>query len=256
MIELHHGEPNMFSLKPLIALHEKGLPFTSRYFDATAFEYPQLPQVEVRFNPEGEGPILVDGGVPMTELLFILLYLEDAYPEQPLRGPDPESRWRILMWARVLNEVTAPAVSTLGCHKFLSGQLKQRYSREMEAAIVALPSKEQQDGWRAALNNTYSEEQLADFRRKIEMTVKKIEVALHGNNWLAGAAFSIADIDAFALLRPIAKNFSEFLSAAPRTIAWLERIDARPSVQSALATSKTGNPETSFTPGPEHSRWG
>ena len=28
MIELYHWEPNMFSLKPLIVLHEKGIPFT------------------------------------------------------------------------------------------------------------------------------------------------------------------------------------------------------------------------------------
>lgn len=259
MIELYHGEPNMFSLKPLIALHEKGLPFTSRYFEASTFEHAQLlcqGQAEVRYNPEGEGPILVDHDLPMTESLFILLYLEDAYPDKPLHGNDPESRWRILMWARFLNEVTAPAISMLGCHKYLVEQLKGRSRQDLESAIVALPSKEQQHGWRTALYNSYTEEQLADSRRKIEMSVKKIEAALQGNSWLAGADFSIADIDAFSLLRPIAKNFPEFLTAAPRTGAWLERIEARPSVQSALATSKTGKPETSFTPGPEHSRWG
>lgn len=259
MIELYHGEPNMFSLKPLIALHEKGLPFTSHYIDATAFEHAALSYqdaLEVRYNPEGEGPILVDRDVPMTESQFILLYLEDAYPEKPLCGSDPKSRWRILMWARFLNEVTAPAVSTLGCHKFFCVQLKQRDRQAAENAVAALPSKEQQHGWRAALYNSYTEEQLADSHRKIEMTVKKIESALQGNSWLAGADFSVADIDAFALLRPVAKNFPEFLNAAPRTTAWLERIEARPSVQSALATSKTGEPETSFTPGPEHSRWG
>lgn len=254
MIELYHGEPNMFSLKPLIALHEKGLPFTSQYISPLAFE--QFPQVEVRYNPEGEGPVLIDRGVPMTESLFILFYLDDAYPEKPLRGSDPENHWRILVWGRFLNEVTAPAVSTLGCHKFLSGQLQQRDRHMMKTAIAALPSQEQQDGWRAALNNTYSEEQLADSRRKIEISVRKIETALHGHNWLSGADFSVADIDAFAMLRPVAKNFPEFLNGAPQTTTWLERIEARPSVQSALETSRTGNPETSFTPGPEHSRWG
>ncbi len=257
MIELYHGEPNMFSLKPLIALHEKGLPFLSRLIDAAAFEaLPHQDAFEVRYNPEGEGPILVDRGVPMTESLFILEYLEDAYPEKPLRGSDPESRWRVLAWARFLNEVLAPAVSTLGCQKFLTAQLKDRDRQAMESAIEGLESKEQQNGWRAALTNSYSEEVLADSRRKVEITVQKIEAALQGNTWLAGADFSIADIDAFSLLRPIAKNFPEFLKAAPRTSAWLKRIEARPAVQAALATTITGRPETCFTPGPEHCRWG
>lgn len=257
MIELYHGEPNMFSLKPLIALHEKGLSFKSHYLDlSTPERLPLWDALEVRHNPEGEGPILIDCDMPMTESLFILLYLEDAYPEKPLRGSDPESRWRILMWARFLNEITAPAISTLGCQKFLSAQLRRLDRRAIERAITALPSKEQQTGWRTALDHAYSEEQLEDSRRKIEMTIKKIEASLQGNAWLAGADFSVADIDAFALLRPVAKSFPNFLTAAPRTTAWLERIETRPSVQSALATSKTGAPETCFTPGPEHSRWG
>src|SRR5512142_603844 len=146
MIELYHGEPNMFSLKPLIALHEKGLPFHSHYLDLEAPEHLYWEKFEVQYNPEGQGPVLIDRDVPMTESLFILEYLEDAYPETPLRGSDPESRWRILMWGRFLNEVTAPAVSTLGCHKFLAGRLQKRDRPELERSLAALASKEQQDG--------------------------------------------------------------------------------------------------------------
>lgn len=260
MIELYHGEPNMFALKPLIALHEKGLEFTSRYVEYSMFEQAKLFEnaFEVRQNPEGEGPILIDRGVPMTESEFITLYIEEAYPEKPLRGPDAESRWRVQMWARYLNEITAPAVSTLGCHKFLSPELRGRDRIQLEKCIAALPSKEQQDGWRAALNGSFSGDQLADSRRKAELSIKKIETALESSDWLAGGEFSIADIDAFALLRPLAMNFPELLneSNAPNTTKWLARIEARPSVQAALATSRTGRPETAFTPGPEHSRWG
>ena len=259
MIELYHGEPNMAALTPLIVLHEKGLPFTAHYVDCARFEHANLFEdaFEVQHNPEGEGPVLVDGGVPMTESLFIALYLDEAYPDKPLRGRDAENRWRVLMWARFLNEVTAPAVGTLGCHKFLTPELAQR-REEIEKNVGALPSKEQQDGWRAALCGSWSGDELADSRRKAELSVKKVESALATADWLAGPQFSLADIDAFALLRPLAKSFPDLLNQkiAPNTIAWLARIEARPAVQAALATSRTGRPETSFTPGPEHSRWG
>lgn len=259
MIELYHGEPNMTALKPLITLHEKGLAFISHYLNYANFEHASLQEAfEIRQNPEGEGPILLDHGVPMTESLFITLYIDEAYPEKPLRARDARNRWRVLMWARFLNEVTAPALCTLGCHKFLTVELKKRDRKQVETEIAALPCKEQQDGWRAALCNSYSDEQLQDSRRKAELSVKKVESALQGANWLAGPDFSIADIDAFALMRPLAKNFPELLNEriAPRTMAWLGRIEARPAVKAALATSKTGVPETSFTPGSEHSRWG
>lgn len=257
MLELFHGEPNMFSLKPLIALHEKGLEFASHYVDFAALEpSPHRSTTEVRHDPEGEGPVLVDQGQPMTESSFIGLYLDEAYPAIPLRGVQPENHWQVLMWARFLNEVAAPAISTLGCHRYLAPALKKRSREDTERAIAKMSSKEQQDGWRAALDDSYTEELLAESRRKAELAVKKIEMALAQGAWLAGPSYSLADIDAFALLRPLARMLPDLVHAAPNTAAWLDRIEIRPAVRKALAASKTGEPETSFTPGPEHSRWG
>jgi glutathione S-transferase len=262
MLELYRWEPNTFSLKPLIVLHEKGLEFADRYVDYLSFEQYDLPMMatslEVRYNPEGEGPILVDRGAPMTESFFISLYLDEAYPARPLRPADAAGRWRVLMWARFVNEVLTPAVSTLGCHKYLAPALRSRGRRDIEKTIERMPTKEQRDGWLAALNNAYPEELLADSRRKVGVAVKKMEEALAGADWLAGDAYSLADIDAFALLAPVPMLADDLLNArvSPHAAAWLERIRTRPAVQAALASSKTGKPHEAFTPGPEHSRWG
>ena len=70
MLELYRWEPNMFSLKPLIVLHEKGLAFEDRYVDFLSLAQFELPStatsVETKHNPEGDGPVLVDRGAPMT----------------------------------------------------------------------------------------------------------------------------------------------------------------------------------------------
>jgi len=260
-MELYHGEPNIFSLKPLIALHEKGLDFTSRYVDFLAFEQYELPQLaspEVAHNPEGEGPILVDRGTAMTESFFITLYLDEAFPDTPLRPADAEGRWRVLTWARFVNEVLGPAVCTLGCRKYLAPALKARDREDIEHAMARIPSQESRAGWRAALEGAYSDDLIADSRRKIGIAVKKFEDALGRSDWLAGGAYSLADIDAFALLRPVPDLAPDLLNAknAPRVAAWLGRIAARPAVEAALAHSRTGKPEQAFTPGLEHSRWG
>jgi len=261
MLELYHGEPNAFSLKPLIVLHEKGLDYTSHYAGPTDFE--AVPAairgaMEVQYNPEGDGPILLDHGTTMTESFFASLYLDEAFPQVPLRASDAANRWRVLMWARFVNEVLAPAVVTLGCHKYLSPWLKTQNRAEIERAIAAMPTVERRSGWTTALDGSYSAELIEDSRRKIVIGVKKVEDALASSDWLAGPAYSLADIDAFALLAPVSGLAPDLLveKTVPRTTAWLARIQHRPAVAAAFAKSKTGKPLESFVPGPEHSRWG
>ncbi len=261
MLELYHGEPNIFSLKPLVVLQEKGLDYTGHYVGPLDFD--ALPAavkavMEVRHNPEGDGPVLVHRDVAMTESFFIALYLDDAFADVPLRPRDASGRWRVLMWGRFVNEVLAPSVTTLGCHKHLAPLLKTRNRDEIAQRIEAMPTEERREAWRAALDDTYSADLIADSRRKIGLAIKKVEDALAAGDWLAGPAYSLVDIDVFALLAPVPALAPDLLdgTTAPRTSAWLARVRERPAVVAALAKSRTGAPQESFVPGPEHSRWG
>ena len=90
------------------------------------------------------------------------------------------------------------------------------------------------------------------------MPIARIETALKEASWLAGAAFSIADIDAYAMLwvLPDLAPAKVNATATPRIAEYLARIGARESVRAALATSRTGHPERHFVPGVEAARWG
>jgi glutathione S-transferase len=160
------------------------------------------------------------------------------------------------MWARFINEVLEPAVSTLGAYRYLAAALSGQNRRDIENRIGELPTREQRDAWTAALNANYSADLIEDSRRKIDRGVKKIEAALADADWLAGRDYSLADIDAYAILSPVRDLAPDLLNEAWRTRAWLRRMDERPAVQTALTTSRTGKPREAFTPGPEHSRWG
>jgi GSH-dependent disulfide-bond oxidoreductase len=261
MLELYHWEPNTAFLKSLIALKEKGLDFTSHYVDLLDFKvprkYPALND-EARFSMEGEGPILVNGRAILSDSFFINLYLDDAFPEKSLQPADAVGRWRIQALGRFLGEVFAAAVSTLGCHAYLAPALKTRDRRDIDAFITKLATLELRQAWTAAANDDYSEDQLADSRRKVGVGVKRIEGSLQSSPWLVGDVFSIADIEAFALSNGLPKLAPDLVNknACPRLIEWLERIHSRPAVKAALAMSKTGKPDECYAPGPEHSRWG
>jgi glutathione S-transferase len=262
MLELIHWEPNGSYLKPLIALNEKGLAFRSRYVDVLSFEQYQpgflAASRETQLNLEGEGPILIHDGKQITESLFIIEYLEDVFPEKPLRPADALGQNEILGWARFINEVFMPGANTLGCHTYLAPRFKGRDPAAFAAMLARMPMKLLQDGWKLALTDEYSADLLEDSQRKVELAVRRIEDALAKSEWLVGDAYSLADIDAFAICNSLTVLTPGIVNeaATPRLVAWLKRIRTRPAVQAALGVSRTGKPEQAFAPGPEHSRWG
>ena len=70
------------------------------------------------------------------------------------------------------------------------------------------------------------------------------------------SAFSIADLETCAWLAGMVSVEAEAFTGKPRTAAWLARIEARPSVQTALTRATVADPQFVWAPGPEINRWG
>ncbi len=262
MLELYHWEPNAFSLKPLIALNEKKLDFTSHYVDWSGFEQfgpggPKL-NLEAEHNPEAEGPILVHDEAVISESFFIMEYLEDAFPQTPLKLGTPHGDWQVQVWGRFIGERAAPAVSTLGCHKYLVPILKEKRINAADQVLERMPTQERRVAWAEAIDDSYSDDVITDSQRKAGLLVTRIEDALAKADWLVENTYTLADIDAFSMANALPKLLPEAANAkaAPRFMDWLGRMRARPAVRAALATSRTGKPDEAFAPGPEHARWG
>jgi GST-like protein len=262
MLELYHWEPNGSWLKPLIALHEKGLKFRSHYVQVLSLEQHRPgflpPSRETQQPLEGDGPILIHDGRQVTESLFIMEYLEDAFAQPSLRPEEPILHARILAWGRFINEVFMPAVSTLGCQAYLAPQLQAQASPAFAQLVAQIPSNYVREAWQSALANFYPQDLIEDSRRKVALGVRRLEDALGSAPWLVGAGYTLADIDAFSICHSLPTLTPDLVSesATPQLLQWLARIAERPAVRAALAMSRTGRPEQAFAPGPEHSRWG
>lgn len=252
-LELWHWEPNGSSLKTLLCLHEKGLAFESRYVDLLNFE--QYREDFLSLNPEGQVPVLVHNGRVLTESQFINEYLDEVFEASPLRPRSPADLWRMRVWGKFAGEVLEPAACTLGCRAHLTPVLRDR---DIARALERMPLVERQRAWRTAADDAYGEALIADSRRKVKLAAEKLEQRLDGNDWLAGTAFSLADIELFATFNALEDLTPDLVDprAAPRTTEWLERVRQRAAVGESLAHSRTGHPGKAFAPGPEHSRWG
>jgi glutathione S-transferase len=261
VLELYTSEPNTFFLKPLIALAEKQAAFTPRFFDATAlqqFDASFPADLESSLQLEREGPLLVHDGTVISSSFFMLEYISEALPGTSLLPPNAYDAYRARAWGQFLGAQLGSIVPLLGCAKYLAPQLARLDRAQLDLKIAAIEPAERRLGWLAASNGSYSEVYLDSARERLSLPLARIETALGQAPWLAGAAFSIADIDAFAMLwvLPDLAPSQVNPTATPAIAEYLARIAARESVRAALRTSRSGHPQHQFVPGVEAPRWG
>jgi glutathione S-transferase len=261
MLELFHSEPNTFFLKPLIALHEKGVSFQSRWIDTGRLEQFSLSfpgEVEARLHLEREGPLLSHDGTVIAGSFFMLEYIAEAFPGTPLLPDAPYDLYLAHASGQFLGANLGSLVPILGCMKYELPRLKAMERATLDQKLAEVAPVERRLGWQALLDGTYTGQILDTARERLKLPVARVEAQLAHSPWLAGPRYSIADIDAFAMLRVIPDLAPGVLdaTATPRTWEYLQRIAQRPAVQAALAMSRSGKPEQHFVPGVEPSRWG
>jgi len=243
MLKLYHAEPLANSLKSLIPLKEKALPFESVYVDLHKFE--QHAPWFVAINPEGQVPVLDHDGTIITHTTVINEYLEDAFPEAPaLRPADPVGKARMRFWNKFVDEHVMNYVSMHGWHRMVGVIARSIESGEFEKLVDRIPLYEQRLKWRTARSG-FSDSDLANATRKIEVSLDKVEQQLARTPWLAGDTYSLADINYFTSCAvSVVRMFLEkkVEKRAPRLVEWIERVRARPGVQAALSMPDRTNP--------------
>jgi GSH-dependent disulfide-bond oxidoreductase len=261
VLELYTSEPNTFFLKPLIALAEKRAQYTTRYFDAANFEqfaggFPG--DLESSLTLEREGPLLVHDGSIVSSTFFMLEYISEALPGPSLIPADAYDAYRARAWGQFLGLNLGSCVPVLGAAKYLRPILDKLDRDWVDRRIAAIEPVERRAGWLALRNGTYTAAYLQAANDRLAAPVARVEKALQDGAWLAGPAFSVADIDAYPMLRVLPDLAPGVVNpdATPRITEYLGRIAARESVRESLRTARTDHPERHFVPGLEGSRWG
>jgi glutathione S-transferase len=245
MIEVYHWEPHGASARVLICLNEKEVGFRGHYIDVLALE--QFRPAFGRVEPSGELPVLVQDGLVYTGATPICELIEESHAQPALLPADPYGRWQARVWQKSIDDAFGPSVSEVAW---------DAYGVPLPEVDRIVP-REQRPLWQAAARG-YGEEQLARARRRIHELVGRMEAALAHAPWLAGAAFSLADVAAFAYFKFLPAICPEIANAAatPRAIDWLAAVESRPAVQHALSVGRAPDPFAVAAPAPEQIRWG
>jgi len=237
MLELYHFEPVSNSGKCLIYLHEKGVDFVSHQLNIEGKSFENYSDWYLAINPTGFVPALVHDGKAIVESTVINEYVEDVFPENPLRPADPYWRAKMRIWTKYVDEYLYPALTTIGAN------FATAFAQKMDKAVVAdllarIPDDSLRKKWATVTSTGYSDEELADARRRLGVAIAKAETALGEHEWLGAPTFSLADIDAFPFIQGCERAVPEHLNetASPRVFDWVRRMEARPGVKAALTS--------------------
>lgn len=155
-------------------------------------------------NSLGETPVLeLDDGRYLTESIAICRYLELLHPEPALFGKSPEEQAYVEMWTRRMEQLIMGPFGQLGLHSF------EFFADKIEQVPA------------------YAETQQRLIPKRLAWLDNEIS---DGRTFVAGEAFSVADITGVAAL--MIGNFINFEIPAElkHVHAWADRVQSRSSV--------------------------
>lgn len=173
--------------------------------------------------------------MPIVESTIINEYLDDAFPEPPLRPADPRERAEMRLWSKYVDDVCLPAVLVQNWSRVMRPVAENWTDEELEAHLRNVPTQERRDIWRRMARQPYTEDEIAASIDKLRDMVRRIEAVLQNRPWLAGGDFSLADIN----MTPYVKRVEELEPAQldpkrhPEAADWWQRIIARRGFQHA-----------------------
>jgi glutathione S-transferase len=235
MLELYHNAASTCSQKVRMILAEKGLEYTSRPIDLIAGE--QHDPAYVKLNPNHVVPTLVDDGAVLIESSLINEYLDDRFPELPMRPASAAGRHAVRLWIKRFDESIQRAV---GIVTFAIGprrMLLELPAEVREANIAAIPDPKRRAERASVIEHGIHAPEFAGALGRLVALLDDVESALNAQSWLSGESFGLAD----AGLLPYAVRLDHLamgpLLAAdvrPRVADWYARLQARPAFAVAV----------------------
>jgi glutathione S-transferase len=184
-------------------------------------------------NPEGMVPVLLHDGRVVRESTVINEYLEDLFPDAPLRPADPWLRAEMRVLAKYVDEYFCPALTVIGAQGATSFASKIDKT-EMAARLAMMPNEEVRRKWATVSETGYSDEELADARRRLGNCIARLETLLAaGGPWLLGDDYSLADIKWYSMAPALPRVMPERSNpdVTADLVGWLDRMATSPEVQ-------------------------
>jgi glutathione S-transferase len=238
MITLYHHGSSVCAAKVRVVLAEKSVKWDGVYIDILRGD--QFDPAYVKLNPKAVVPTLVHDGKVILESTVIAEYLDEAFPDPPLKPTDLARRAAMRVWTKAVDEQLHPACAELtfaSCHRHIIGRLSPEKFAEF---LESTPPISVTANWHARKKEIVRQGMAAPGVSKTfrlyDGYLQKMEDTLRDQPWLAGDSYSLADIG----LAPYVNRLDMlgmsdmWIGSRPRLTDWFERIKSRPSFKPSL----------------------
>lgn len=236
MLELYHAGLTTCSKKSRLALKEKGLAYRSHYMRLDKFEHHDPEYLKI--NPNGVVPTLVHDGNVVIESGVINEYIDEVFPEKPLKPADPLARARMRVFCKMADEYALPATRVPTWTRTKAAQLKTMSETEFAKLVQETPLIDHQLKLLALKGEGFSKKEFEEAYGRMDYVFARCETALGAGPFLAGASYSLADIAILPYIYAFKDVRPELMETHPRTREWFERVMARPAVQATYSPSE------------------
>jgi glutathione S-transferase len=233
MIELYHHGTSVCAAKPRIVLAEKGIAWTGRYVDILKGE--QFAPEYLKLNPKHVVPTLVHDGHVLRESTVICEYLDEVFPDPPLKPERALDRALMRMWTKRLDEELHPATGivtyAISHRHAVIANGPEAVARWVEQGTPAERARRRQ-----RMENGIDDPEAQAALRVYDRFLADMETQLAASPFLAGAAFSLAEAGVIPYVNRLDRLQLGGLwtGTRPHLAGWWQRVAARPSFAPAL----------------------
>lgn len=234
-LTVYHNAMSASSQKLRLVLAEKRLDWRSEEIELLTGG--QHAPAYRALNPAGVVPTLVHGDAVLTETSAIFEYLDDVFPDPPLRPADPVARHAMRRWMARLYEDHHRPNGMLSYTISARMALRSLPPETLQAMLDAMPNVRDGALRRAAIEQGFEAPEFAEAVRAQEAMLDAMETELADSAWLAGDTISLADIVALPYIVRIEHMGIAAMLALdrrPRLADWLMRSKTRPSYDEAI----------------------
>lgn len=204
MLQVYGFALSPFVRKVLVVAHEKGIEH------AMVPVNPRDPPLEfVEASPFRKIPAIRDGDYTLADSTAIVAYLDRKYPDPALFPADAQGLGRAIWFEEFADTIVAAAGGKVVFNRFVAPK------------VIGMPGNEE-----------LAEQGCAELKPAMDYLEAQVPEA----GWLAGDAYSIADISVATVLKTL-DYVGQCADAAthPKTAAWYARVLARPAWEVVLA---------------------
>jgi glutathione S-transferase len=233
MMTLYHNDMSVCAAKVRTALAEKKLSWEGVHLDLRAGDA-QKPEY-LKLNPNAVVPTLVHNGRTIIESTVICEYIDDEWPDRPLKPDHTWERAQMRLWTKQLDESVHAAVAVLSSCIAFRHQWLARPPQDRAKWLAGIPQADRRERSQSMIELGLDSPYFAPALRRFVKLFDDFEVVLENAPWLAGQGFSLADIGYAPYLARLRHLGIDILfDRHPRVAGWSQRIAGRPSAREGV----------------------